>query len=151
MVQPVTDKEPTMTITITHPERASRRARYAAIVALSAVAATMIGYWGAQTMTDDPAMTVTSPADLDVSAQVADWARANGVVGLSPASATASADLDVSTALADWARANAVVGLSPASATASADLDVSTALADWARANGVVGLSPASASAPTPA
>ena len=140
-----------MTITITHPQTASRRARYVAIAALIAVAATMIGYWGVQTMTDDPAMTITTPADLDVSAPLADWARANGVAGLSPASATAAADLDVSAPLADWARTNGVAGLSPASATAAADLDVSAPLADWARTNGVVGLSPASATATAPA
>lgn len=80
-----------MTITITHPQAGSRRARYAAIAALVAVAATMIGYWSVQTTTDDPAMTVTAPADLDVSAELADWARANGVTGLSPASATTPA------------------------------------------------------------
>jgi ferric-dicitrate binding protein FerR (iron transport regulator) len=90
MVQPVTEKEPTMTITITHPQTASRRARYAAIAVLIAVAATMIGYWGVQTMTDDPAMTITTPTDVEVSAQLADWARANGVAGLSPASVTAT-------------------------------------------------------------
>ncbi len=77
-----------MTITITHPQTASRRARYAAIAALIAVAATMVGYRGVQTMTDDPARTITTPADLDVSAPLAEWARANGVVGLSPASAS---------------------------------------------------------------
>ena len=136
-----------MTITITHPQTASRRARYVAIAALVAVAATMIGYWGVQTMTADPATTITTPADLDVSAQLADWARANGVVGLSPASASATADFDGLGQLAEWARANGVVGLSPASEGATADLDGSGPLAEWARANGVVGLSPASASA----
>ena len=80
-----------MTITITHPQTASRRARHAAIAALIAVAATMIGYWSVQTMTDDPARTITAPADLDGSAQLAHWARTNGVAGLSPASATAPA------------------------------------------------------------
>jgi post-segregation antitoxin (ccd killing protein) len=109
-----------MTITITQPQTASRRARYAAFAALIAVAATMIGYGIVQTMTDDPARTTSTPADLEVSSQLADWARANGVVGLSPASATANTDVDVSGQLADWARANGVVGLSPASATATA-------------------------------
>ena len=109
-----------MTITITQPQTASRRGRYAAIVALIAVAATMIGYQGVQTMTDDPASaSATVAADLDVSAPLADWARTNGVAGLSPASATVAADLDVSAPLADWARTNGVAGLSPASATAT--------------------------------
>jgi hypothetical protein len=137
-----------MTITITHPQTASRRARYVVIAALIAVAATMIGYRAVQTMTDDPAMTITTPADRGVSAQLADWARTNGVVGLSPASASATADLGVSAHLADWARTSGVVGLSPASASAIADLGVSAQLADWARTSGVVGLSPASATAP---
>ena len=105
-----------MTITITHPQTTSRRVRYAAIAALIAVAATMIGYWAVQTLTDDPAVTITTPAELDVSARLADWARANGLAGLSPASAAAAAELDVSARLADWARANGLAGLSPASA-----------------------------------
>src|SRR4029450_10067378 len=64
MVQPVTEKEPTMTITITHPQTASRRARYVVIAALIAVAATLIGYLGVQTMTDDPAMTSAAPGGV---------------------------------------------------------------------------------------
>ena len=74
-----------MTITITHPQSESHRARYAAITALIAVAATMIGYWGGQTLTDDdPTTAISRPADVSESAQLADWARTSGVVGLSP-------------------------------------------------------------------
>ena len=49
-------------------------------------------------------------ADL---AAVADWARAEGLTGLSPASLNPSAGPDAS--IADWARAEGLTGLSPAS------------------------------------
>jgi hypothetical protein len=136
-----------MTITITNPQTASRRARHATIVGLIALAATMIGFGLVQTMTDDPARTTSTPAEADVSPQLAEWARTNGVSGLSPASVTPTADLDVSAQLAEWVRANGVSGLSPASVTPAAAPDVSAQLAEWARANGVSGLSPASVNA----
>ena len=59
-------------------------------------------------------------------AELADWARANGVTGLSPASLSATnpelasraADLQ---AIAEWARSEGLVGLSPASLRPSDD------------------------------
>jgi hypothetical protein len=108
------EKEPPMSITITHPQAASRRARYGAIAALVA-GASLVGYWGVQTLTDDPATTITTPAHDEVSAQVADWADADGASGLSPASVSVPPTDDVSAQVADWARANGVSGLSPAS------------------------------------
>ena len=139
-----------MTITITHPQTASRRARYAAIAVLIAVAATMIGYWGVQTMTDDPATTITTPTDLDVSAPLADWARTTGVAGLSPASATAppisACPLNLPTGpvppVSPGSRPPAPPPRRPRRVRSTCGLGPY---------HGVAGLSPASASATTPA
>ena len=57
-------------------------------------------------------------ADL---AAIADWARAEGLTGLSPASLKPSAASDA--AIADWARAEGLTGLSPASLKPSAPSD----------------------------
>jgi len=48
-------------------------------------------------------------------------------------------------AIADWARVNGMTGLSPASlAPIAVGYEDNAAIADWARANGLTGLSPAS-------
>ena len=64
-------------------------------------------------------------ADL---AAIADWARAEGLTGLSPASLKPSAASDAT--IADWARAEGLTGLSPASLkpSAASDADAIAAL-----------------------
>jgi hypothetical protein len=63
----------------------------------------------------EPRAGVHQAADL---AAIADWARAEGLTGLSPTSLRPSAAPDA--AIADWARAEGLTGLSPASLKPSA-------------------------------
>ena len=110
-----------MTITITHPQSESYRSRNAVIAALAAVLVTIAGYAVFQTVTDDPSLPAgsgvrpvaeTSDFAYGSTAGLAEWARVNGVSGLSPASAgTTSGEVTVGR----FADGNGLSGLSPAS------------------------------------
>ena len=88
--------------------------------------------------------------------ELASWATANGLTGLSPASLAPVPDRSASvdqSGIASWATANGLTGLSPSSLTPAparpASVDQSD-IASWATANGLTGLSPASLSGCAP-
>lgn len=119
-----------MTITINHPTRERRRLRTLIAAGGVTLAVTLGAYGVVHTLTSDDAATsgvqsqpapIVHPVAVDIG-PLAEWARANGVTGLSPASATHVVTNDAidTRPVAEWARAHGISGLSPASATSNA-------------------------------
>jgi hypothetical protein len=104
-------------------DRSIHRIRTRRVVVLVAAAGIAVGLSSSAALvaaTDEPA----DPVQRD-RVQIAEWAKAEHLSGLSPASMSSTSAAQIQAeleAIAEWARANGLTGLSPAS-LASVDDD----------------------------